>query len=45
MWVAKKSFFLNQAPPPPAVLLHKVLDDVTVGRKEFAPPEWKTFKP
>jgi hypothetical protein len=43
--IAYKQFWLSNIWAPPPLLIHKILNDLTVGRKEFKPPEWETFKP
>jgi hypothetical protein len=43
--IAYKQFWLSDIWKPPALLMHKILNDPNTGRKEFKPPEWETFRP
>jgi hypothetical protein len=40
-----KHFWMSGELEKPVILKWKVLRDVSVGRKEFKPPEWEVFTP
>jgi hypothetical protein len=40
-----KHFWMSGEWEKPVTLKLKVLRDVSIGRKEFKPPEWEAFTP
>jgi hypothetical protein len=45
MNIVLKHYWMSGEWAPPKVLKWKVLRDVSVGWKEFKPPEWEVFTP
>jgi hypothetical protein len=45
MNIVIKQFWMTGTWTPPTTLSWKVLRDISIGWKEFKPPEWQEFAP